>query len=105
MPVYRTNFKIHIVPALLPQGWPNPYLHEVILETKTFEEFNEMLNKYIVNMLRTCIVIMKDTGKPLGDDVPTMNRRLIISPNIISHVEQDTEALVTALQPQQERPN
>jgi hypothetical protein len=102
MPAYRTTFLVHIIPSLLPQGWPNPYPHEVILDAKNFEEFNEILNKVLVNIFRTCMVITKDSNKPLAENVETLNRRLCISPNIISHLEQHTEELTMAVPPPKE---
>lgn len=91
---YTVRFYVHIIPLFKPEGWENPQIHDAFIHAENFQELKKLANKEALMFVQQQgVVVLKDTGKPLADDIPTLDRMRFIPMNIISHIERETKTI------------
>lgn len=95
---YSVRFICHVVPSLKPPEWPESVVHEAVYKVKEFAELRDNVNKQIwVFIKQGGTTFMKDSKRPFGEDIQTLDCRVFVPLHMISHVETETKKLVTEI--------
>lgn len=93
---YHVRFDIHLVPATLPAGWVNPVTHDLIVRCDNFEMLKATINQELLMFVKQQgVVILKDTNKPLQDNMSTMDLRQFVPMHMIAYVTTKTQQLAS----------
>ena len=94
MPDYHVRFDVHLVSATLPANWPNPVIHDLIIRANDFEMLKATINQELLMFVKQQgVVILKDTNKPLEDNMSTMDLRQFIPMHMVAYVTTKTRQL------------
>jgi hypothetical protein len=94
---YTVRFTVHLIPFLKPEGWENPVFHYAgPFRAKDFSELKYQVDRYLLAIARQQgIITLKNSKKPLEENIETMDLRVYVPMHIVSYMEQDTTKLVT----------
>ena len=91
---YYVRFKIYLKPSTKPEGWPNPVFHDMAFETTDFMDLRVQLNKYMYSFVRQQgVVVLKESNKPQGQNLDTLDLRRFVPMNMIAFIEHETKMI------------
>lgn len=91
---YIVHFKIYLKQASLPDGWTNPVIHNSYIRAEDFENLKKLSNSEAMAFVKQQgVVVLKQSDKPLADDIPTMDLMRFIPMNMIAYIDRETEQI------------
>lgn len=89
---YIVRFKIHLIPALKPEGWENPVNYDVIFTAESFKKLWERVKLEMAAIIQQRgIFILKSSDKPLEDNIETMDLRQFLPIHMIAYIGTETK--------------
>jgi hypothetical protein len=91
---YYVRFSVYLKPSTKPEGWPNPVFHDMAFDTKDFTDLRVQLNKYMYSFVRQQgVVILKESNKPQGQNLDTLDLRRFVPMNMVAWIEHSTKRI------------
>ncbi|MDA4130150.1 MAG: hypothetical protein OK457_05230 [Thaumarchaeota archaeon] len=93
---YSVRFVVNLIPALKPEGWPNPVYHDVIFRVEDFQSLRSLVDQQMLKMIQqNGVVIMKETKKPLTESIESWDLRRFVPLHMVAFINTETSLLTS----------
>lgn len=89
---YLVTYEFHLMKRKKPDDWPNPVLNVAAYPANTMAELRKHIDTQIVTFGKQGgVVCLKNTTRPLQDDLATIDLRVWIPMHMVTHITTRTK--------------